>query len=260
LSYNRGVSSPESSQDRVTDFLLASKNSVTRERLLFHRLCFDLYASAVRAGYPLTVFSPEVDREGYDLVLDDGDNERRVQLKSILSVSSTKKWNTTKRFLRPELRSAGWLDFEVSPEGVGVGGGIVLIECDSKATNLSVTYHFTDLMILAALAEGWVPGKAPSRASRPENAARTPGEQAQDLLIELRTGSGHDELEIPIGVFVAAAGPDELLELVGLHSSVNSSLRHMITLRIGREYERSTHGPIENEISCQFGRLIRVRP
>jgi len=223
--------------------------------MLFHRLCFDLYASAVRAGYPLTVFSPEVDREGYDLVLDDGDYERRVQLKSILSVSSTRAWNTTKRFLRPELRSAGRLDFEVSPEGVGVDGGIVLIECDSKDPNLPVVYHFTDLMVLASVEQGWVPGKAPTRASHPSNASRTPGEQARDLLQELRTGSGHTKVEVPIGVFVKAVGPNELLALIGLHSSVNCTLRYMFDLRMGPDYDRPTHGPLETEIATQFSRL-----
>jgi hypothetical protein len=36
------------------------------------------FLEAARAGYHLSVFEPEVDRDAFDVFLDDGDNERRI--------------------------------------------------------------------------------------------------------------------------------------------------------------------------------------
>lgn len=73
-------------------FLSEPINSVTRERIFFNRLYYDLKLAAARRGYALTVFEPEVDRESYDIVLDDGDVERRFQLKTRMADSKTKTW------------------------------------------------------------------------------------------------------------------------------------------------------------------------
>lgn len=237
----------------LTKFLLDPKNSVTRERLLYHRLCADLYASAARAQYPLTVFSPEVDRDGYDLVLDDSNNEYRVQLKSMLSVSSTRVWKTTKRFLRPGRHFAGWHGFKLSPKDEGVGGGIVLIECDSRKSDLPVTYRFTDLLILASIQKKWIPGKAAIRAQR--NGNRTPSEQARDLILSLKSGSGSDPIKVPFGVFVTAASPDALAEIIGLHALGNTSLRYQINLRLRDKFDAAAHRPLEQRIQASFEKL-----
>lgn len=244
--YDAGVRRPTSD---ITTFLKAPENSVTRERLLFHKLSFDMYCAAARRGYALVVFTPEVDREGYDLVLDDGDNECRIQLKSILASSKAGIWKTRKRFLRPLLRNAEWFGFDLSPEGVGLGGGLVLMECEE---DLGITYHYTDLLILAALSHGWIPGKAPVRQQRTAGSPRTPGEQASDIITKLRVGSGEERVDLPIGVFVTAKGIDQLLPLIGLHSSVNTNLRYRLWLRLGKGYQARTHGPLEREIRNDF--------
>ena len=45
----------------LQSFLKAGENTVTRERLLFHRFCFDAYLAVSRRMYALAVLSIEVD-------------------------------------------------------------------------------------------------------------------------------------------------------------------------------------------------------
>lgn len=63
-------------------FLKAKVNSVSRERIFHNKLFFDLKLAAARARYHLSIFEPEVDRDAFDIFLDDGDNERRIQVKT----------------------------------------------------------------------------------------------------------------------------------------------------------------------------------
>lgn len=84
-------------------FLNAPVNTVTRERMFFNKLYFDLKLAAARRGYHLSVFEPEVDRDKFDVLLDDGDNERRIQLKAFSKSSGTSQWSSNKRFMRPDI-------------------------------------------------------------------------------------------------------------------------------------------------------------
>jgi hypothetical protein len=68
----------------LPDFLRDPKNSVTKERIYFHKLVFDLQLAAAKANYALQLFQLEVDREGFDLVVNDGELERRLQVKTVL--------------------------------------------------------------------------------------------------------------------------------------------------------------------------------
>ena len=63
-----------------------------------------------------------------DVILDDKDLLIKTQLKSVRAGAQTKSWNIKRSVLRPSLRSAESLGFEFSPEGVGDGGGALLIE------------------------------------------------------------------------------------------------------------------------------------
>jgi hypothetical protein len=68
----------KSANQASRSFLEAKVNSVSRERIFHNKLFFDLKLAAARAGYHLSVFEPEVDRDAFDVFLDDGDNERRI--------------------------------------------------------------------------------------------------------------------------------------------------------------------------------------
>jgi hypothetical protein len=244
----------------ISAFLNAFENTVTREKLLFHKLCVDLYYACAERGYALTVFAPEVDREGFDIVLDDGDRERRVQLKSVMATAPTAVWRTTKRFLRPNYRDAEILTFPLTPEGVGVGGAVVLIRCSATSSGLTVRYLFCDVILLSALSNGWVPGKKfAHKTSRRTTSPKTPVEQASALLGALQIGSSDERIKVPKGVFVEAAGPAELLALLELHSSKNQQWCNILRKRLSSEYQTKTHGPLEDLISQELRGLLKLR-
>jgi len=233
-------------------FLKADENTVTRERLLFHRFCFDMYLAAARRAYPLAVLSIEVDREGFDVVLDDGDRERRIQLKAV--DAKTASWKTTKRFLRPEASLAQDLRFQPTIEGIGVGGAIVVMQYDPDAPDLSIKYLFCDAHILSAMAEGWVPRPKPRGRGRKPGSPHT----AEQLLTLLNCGIGAEHIEVPKGLFVEARGPEHLLALLEMHSPEDHQWCFMLRLRLGRQYTPETHGPLEREIQKHLQQLIVV--
>lgn len=160
--------------ERLATFLHADANTVTRERLLFHRFCFDTCLAAARDGYPLAVLSIEVDREGFDVVLDDGDRERRIQLKIV--DGTTGKWSVPKRLIRPEAPVAARLGFRTTIEGKGIGGAIVVMEYDTATPALDVRYLLCDAHILAARAHGWI-----NADGKPGNPSKVAQKKIDDL-------------------------------------------------------------------------------
>ena len=177
----------------LTDFLKDSENFVTREKIFLDRIMFDLKLAAAHARIPLQIFTPDVDRDGYDIIVDDADLERRFQLKSLLKSSATASWNIHKRLLRPTMYNAPSLGFEVSPEGVGIEGGVILIHIDDCDPSCPVAYSYTDIFVLTALAGGLV---VPGQNNR--------AEQAREVLTRLHRGSGKDRVEI---VFLLSRHP-----------------------------------------------------
>jgi hypothetical protein len=109
----------------ISKFFKHPDNSGIREKIFFHRLYYELTLAAAHRGAFL--FTPEVDREGFDIVLDDGEVSRRFQLKSFVKSARTASWKIQRRLLRPERRDAEALGFEFSPTGTGLGGGVILI-------------------------------------------------------------------------------------------------------------------------------------
>lgn len=57
---------------RLAQYLREAANSVGREKTFNYRLYFDLKLAAALGNYHLQVFQPDVDKDGYDLVLEDG--------------------------------------------------------------------------------------------------------------------------------------------------------------------------------------------
>jgi hypothetical protein len=197
----------------LSNFLKSSINTTTRENIFFNKLYFDLKLAAAKRDYPLQVFIPEVDRFGFDVILDDGDVERRFQLKSFAKSADTASWDIYKRLLRPSYRNAPALTFERSPEGVGLEGGVILIEIDDSSDECPVTYYYTDIFIVTALAHGLISSERGKRV-----------DQASTLLTRLHEGGGHDRVSVPIRLFLKIRSPSTLLAIGGFHSVEESYL------------------------------------
>jgi len=197
----------------LVKFFEDKHNNASREKMFFNRLYFDLKLAAAHRNYALTVFSPEVDRDGYDVSLDDGDLDRRFQLKTVLKSSATANWDIHKRVLRPSTDYARRLGFSQSQAGVGLQGGVILIRIDNSDEGCPVNYLFTDVFIISAFADGLI--------HDPKDGYRRT--QAKNVLSKLHTlNEGKDLVSIPINLFVEVKNPSCLLAIVGLQSAEQS--------------------------------------
>ena len=194
----------------LREFLAAPENTAARQRIIFDRICFDLRLAAAHRGFAPTIFDSGPERDSGEFVLDDGDSERRLQLKTVLHDAETGRWKVSKRLLRPN--AAHVINFSVADPGLG--GGVILAEIDADADDLRVDYLYTDFFMLSALEMRlWLEASAPARRGRPPLTRR---ELASRTLSELRRGTSADELWLERPLFLRARSADCLLTILGL--------------------------------------------
>jgi hypothetical protein len=192
----------------LIDFLKAERNSVTREALLRHKFIFDVGLAAARRGYALQVFLGEVDREGFDVVVDDGDNTRKVQLKSVMG--KRKIWPVQKNLLRPEPQDVATFGLLAAPPSTGVGGAVVLQIVSCEADAIEITYAVTDMALLCAMEAGLITKRVGGTMKRATIGA---------LIDATVTGKRTDRVYIPRNAFVRTRSSGHLLAALGLHSA-----------------------------------------
>lgn len=191
------------------DFLKREKNSLTREALLRHRFIYDVGLAAARRDYGLQVFVGEVDREGFDVVLDDADRVRKVQLKSVFG--STKNWELQKNHLRPEPCDAEGLGFAPEPTSIGTGGAVVLQIVGANAKNdLDVSYAVTDIAIIAALE---------CKLIRKVSGTKPARKALSRIIEDVAKGDRSQRVVVPRGAFIRVRTPGHLLAALGLHAT-----------------------------------------
>jgi hypothetical protein len=194
-------------------FLNAPANTKTRERMFFNQLYFDVKIAAARRGYPLSVFEPEVDRDGFDVIFDDGDSTRHCQLKSATKSSKTAHWYTIQRFLRPDLNQVNLMFFEPSPEGIGLNGGVIAIVIDDSKDPCGIEYLYCDVYLLEALACGIVLDSVSAGAHE-----GTTRHRARKVVSELRKRGIKEKIRLHRSLFVKVRSADCLLSILQLHS------------------------------------------
>lgn len=189
----------------ASTWLSKDENLVTRELLFRYRLCYDLALATARRNNPLGILSVDVDRFGWDLAFDDNDTEHRVQLKVVSPDARTEYWYPRKHLFRPERGLAGRLGFEESPEGEGLGGGLILTDWTPASDDFTVTYSYASVLTLTTQAQGII-GDADVQ------------KKAAELITLLQRGPGREQLAIPRKVLLTPASPVGLLALMGLHA------------------------------------------
>ncbi len=198
----------------LANFFRAAANTTTRERIFFNRLSFDLTIAAARAGYHLHLYEPDVDRDGFDIVVEDSDSTRQIQTKAVLSGVGTNRWNITAGLLRPSSLDSvtyGWSLVEG-----GRAGGIVLIEIDASADKGQVAYSYTDYEILIAIAYGYLFETSTSKRGK---AAVTARQDAAKALKEVWEVERNEKVSLSRRLFVRLTDPDQLLGLIGMASN-----------------------------------------
>lgn len=190
----------------LMEFLNQDKNMHARESILMHRLFLDLQTAAARNGYYLNTYFDDVDHDGFDVILDDQDSLKKVQVKTLGKGNTTGTWKIHRRLLRPALSDAESLGFEASPTGVGTAGGVVLMEFDDDGNELSVEYLYCDVYVLLALELGLF-----------ERRHATQARAVSDVLKDWRNDESKF-INVPKAAFWRTKSPASLLALMGLHS------------------------------------------
>ncbi len=206
---------------KLEDYLRAPANTTSRESLVAHRALFDFKVAGARRGYDLRVYLPDVDRDGYDVVLEDGDSMFHVQFKATVNASSPVT-NIHKGLLRPSILSCDAFGFPASPYGVGLGGGIVQSVLSVSNGELQIEYRYADIRSL--LCFHWELRAGPDR------------DDVDALMNSLQTGVGSERIDIKSGFLVKPRSVDCLLALMGLHSTSDSqwpSMMHALGVATG---------------------------
>lgn len=197
----------------LAEWLTDKAETVSREKALTNRLISDLMIAAGARGYGLGVYEPLVDRDGFDLIIDDADSTKALQLKSRVA-SGAKSWEIRKNILRPSLdMRPETLGFTETVEGVGRGGGVILQnihKIDEENTTIKIEYLYTDLYVLLALQEEVTNLDAKIAASKKK--------AANKILMGLHHGIGSEIVNIAMNAFVRVRSVSALLSLIGIHS------------------------------------------
>jgi len=208
-------------------FLLAEVNSRTKESIINFKLFYDLKLAAALDGYDLSLYTPDVDRDGFDIIIDDRDSVRKIQLKTVIKTTrngkiapTTTSWGIHKCMLRPDMEFCERLGFEFSPTGVGVQRGVILIELEPDDSGLQISYAYTDIFVIIALNLGLVK-KSPGIKSS----------VVKKLFQGIRDGVSNEKITIPRSVFVDAKSPEHLLGLISMHNRIcNGWWHHLLTI------------------------------
>ena len=210
----------------LSDFLREPKNFWITEAIINHRLCYELKLAAAFLNYNLIVSRPDIDLSGFDLVFDDGETQKKIQIKTVLSSSRTNDWKIRKLLLAPAQEKLNRLGIATIPPWIGLEGGFILakVAVDSTKKGLDVSYSYADFFTIAMLSMGVFRDDCQQVSS--------------DALFHL-TAIGDDKIKITKKLLIAACSPMHLLALMGLRSSkiFNWPSDAIQLLRIHRELE-----------------------
>jgi hypothetical protein len=200
---------------RLEDFLNEDKNMHAREQILMHRLFLDVQSAAASDGYYLNTYFDDVDHDGFDVIFDDQDYIKKIQVKSVHKHGTTGGWDIHKRMLRPSFQWLDMLGFECSAVGEGSEGGIVLIAFSNECGEIRADYYYTDVFVLLLFYCGAIKRKQKKSQEAIEN-----------IFTPWRSGIGSERVRIPKAAFLKAKDASSLLALMGLHSTSRYAWKH----------------------------------
>ncbi len=197
--------------NNLEEFLKEPSHSHAKESILMNRLIYDFKLAAGLRGYYLESYTSDVDHEGFDIIFDDQDQIKKLQVKTVMRSASTSTWEIHKRLLRPQMYAIDKLGFELSPTGEGVQGGIVLMEINPSDLNLEVKYFYTDIIIIVAFYLEII--------YRTHQASKNVIER---VYRDLHTGLSNEKVTLPKSCFLSTVNPEQLLALAGFHNNIST--------------------------------------
>lgn len=192
-------------------FLQDPNNSHAKESILMNRLIYDFKLAASLNGYHLESYTSDVDHEGFDIIFDDQDQIKKLQVKTVLKNASTSSWNIHKRLIRPQLYFIDKLGFDCPATGAGVQGGVILMELDPSGSSIEVKYYYTDIIIIVAFYLEII-----FRTHQASN------EAVKRVYGDLHKGISHEKVLIPKSCFLCTKNPEQILALAGFHNNIST--------------------------------------
>ncbi|HEX6040664.1 hypothetical protein [Longimicrobium sp.] len=199
-----------SSTHNLQTFLANAKNTTSREVLVAHRLIYELKLAAARGNIDLRVYHPDVDRDGFDLVLEAEEATKKIQTKVVYQGSGTKAWEIHKPMLRPSPWYSEHLGFEPTVAGTGLDGGVLIIDLAIDGQELSLSYRYFDVDLLLARILGFTTATPPSHESKLREFHRA-----------LMQAPYRGKISLPAWMLFSAKDAESLLALMGLPCRLN---------------------------------------
>lgn len=216
----------------LDQYLKLDKNSVFKEKLVNYRFFYEVKLASARIQNDIRIYIPEIDKDGYDIVLDDGDTIMPFQLKATNNSSKTSKWEVQKNLLRPNPLNCTLLGYEQSPEGDGTEGGFILVSISVNTDTIqSFDYYYTDAYILKAFELGIL------------RYNRNSYEKKIELLIgQLQKGNRREKVVLTKSNLVKVKSVDHLLALADIPSICHNQWQPSF-----RAYLQNTDSVLENK-------------
>lgn len=206
----------------LAEYICLDANSHAREELLNYRLLFDMKLAAASHGYHLLTYHSSVDHDGFDIIFDDHHTVRKVQIKTVSHDVTTQSWQIHRSILRPNRNNWDHLGLyhtgAADDTDCGVEGGVILMEFDPTHPDLPVTYFYTDIYVISAIALGHL-----QRSKKTITAA-------ENLRTQLPNRKLTDKISVVKKLFIKAAAPSNLLALLSLHSSDRINWQNRVIL------------------------------
>lgn len=193
----------------LEEYLKKDKNSVFREKLVNYKIFYEIKLAAARNKSDINIYIPEIDRDGYDLLLHDKDKIKPFQLKSKIYNSKTSNWLLQKQLLRPFSINVNLLDYEASSiSDEGFEGGLILINIKiSKEKIEDLNYYYTDCFIISALEKELIKFKN-----------KNTQKSTFQIIKELKKGNRYEKIKITKSIMVEVETVEHLLALSGISS------------------------------------------
>lgn len=179
--------------------------SIVREEILNHKLIYDLQVSAAKRKTYLKVYKPEIDIEGYDIIVEDtNDFSRKIQLKS--KISNKTRWEIHRTILLPGMHNS--LDYGFNETICPTNpGAIILMDLSNSESIENITYYYTDINILSLYALGYL--KTDKKTI----------ELASKKINELKTNKKF--IYVSQSLFIKIKNADALINLCGFSSKLD---------------------------------------
>jgi len=184
--------------------------------LLEHRIAYELKLGSALSGWDLRAYRPDVDRDGFDMMLEQRSIVRMLQLKSVMHGAGTRRWCVRAHLLHPSRNRSERLGFPLPKVGLGDGldGCVLLADIEPENDRITLGYRFFDLAVAAAHACGQtrLSGKLSDRSF--------------EFLKDLRRRAGQGSVTVPAELFLKVPTAEGVLALLGMRTRYSGSWAH----------------------------------